>query len=60
MRLERKENAYEKLKKLTRGKNLNQEKYLELIETLDLSTKNKEYLRKLNPRNYIGVAAKLK
>ena len=60
MRLENIENAYEKLKELTRGKGLNQEKYLEFIESLDLSKKNKEYLRKLNPRNYIGIASKFK
>ena len=60
MRLENIENAYEKLKKLTRGKNLNQEKYLEFINGLDISSKNKQYLIKLTPRNYIGVAAKLK
>ena len=60
MRLENIENAYEKLKKLTRGKNLNQEKYLEFIDGLDISPKNKQYLIKLTPRNYIGVAAKLK
>ena len=60
MRLENIENAYEKLKELTRGKGLNQEKYLEFIESLDLSIKNKEYLRKLNPRNYIGIASELK
>ena len=60
MRLENIENAYEKLKNLTRGKNLNQEKYLEFIDGLDISPKNKQYLKKLTPRNYIGIAAKLK
>ena len=60
MRLENIENAYEQLKYLTRGKTLNQEKYLEFIESLDLSSKNKEYLIKLTPKNYIGLAPKLK
>ena len=60
MRLENIENAYEQLKNLTRGKNLNQEKYLEFIDGLDVSPKNKQYLIKLTPRNYIGMAAKLK
>ena len=60
MRLENIENAYEQLKNLTRGKNLNQEKYLEFIDGLDVSAKNKQYLIKLTPRNYIGIAAKLK
>jgi len=60
MRLENIENAYEQLKNLTRGKDLNQEKYLEFIDGLDVSPKNKQYLKKLTPRNYIGIAAKLK
>ena len=60
MRLENIENAYEQLKNLTRGKDLNQEKYLEFIDGLDVSPKNKQYLIKLTPRNYIGIAAKLK
>ena len=60
MRLENIENAYEKLKELTRGKILNKEKYIEFVEKLDLSQKNKDYLKNLNPRNYIGVAPKLK
>ena len=60
MRLENIENAYEKLKNLTRGKDLNEEKYLEFIESLEISVENKEYLIKLTPRNYIGIAAKLK
>ncbi|MBK85596.1 MAG: adenylosuccinate lyase [Flavobacteriaceae bacterium] len=60
MRLENIDNAYEKLKELTRGKNLNQEKYLRFIETLNISTKNKEYLMKLKPENYIGIASDLK
>ena len=46
MRLENIENAYEQLKNLTRGKNLNQEKYLEFIDGLDISPKNKQYLIK--------------
>ena len=60
MRLENIENAYEKLKDLTRGKNLNKEQYLEFIENLNVSQKNKDYLKSLNPKNYIGVAPKLK
>ena len=60
MRLENIENAYEKLKDLTRGKNLNKEQYLEFIENLDITQKSKDYLKSLNPRNYIGVAPKLK
>ncbi len=60
MRLENIDNAYEKLKKFTRGKDVNKEKYIEFIKSLNISSKNKEYLLKLNPENYIGVASKLK
>ena len=60
MRLENIENAYEKMKDLTRGNNLKKEQYLEFVENLDISQKNKDYLTNLNPRNYIGVASKLK
>ena len=60
MRLENIENAYEKLKDLTRGKNLNKKQYLVFVENLDVSQKNKDYLKNLNPRNYIGAAPKLK
>ena len=60
MRLENIENAYEKLKDLTRGKNLNKEQYLEFVENLDITQNNKDYLKSLNPRTYIGVAPKLK
>ena len=60
MRLENIDNAYEKLKELTRGKSLNKQKYIEFINDLNISSKNKEYLLKLKPENYIGVAPKLK
>lgn len=60
MRLENIDNAYEKLKELTRGKSLNKQKYIEFISDLNISSKNKEYLLKLKPENYIGVAPKLK
>ena len=60
MRLENIENAYEKLKDFTRGKNLNKEQYLEFVENLNITQNNKDYLKSLNPRNYIGVAPKLK
>ena len=60
MRLENIDNAYEELKELTRGKSLNKQKYIEFINDLNISSKNKEYLLKLKPENYIGVAPKLK
>ena len=60
MRLENINNAYEKLKDLTRGKDLNEEKYLEFVKSLEISDENKNFLLKLKPKNYIGVGAKLK
>ncbi len=60
MRLENIDNAYEKLKELTRGKTLNKQKYIEFINDLNISSKNKEYLLKLKPENYVGIAPKLK
>ena len=60
MRLENIDNAYEKLKELTRGKDLNEEKYLEFVKSLKISDENKDFLLKLKPKNYIGVAAKIK
>ena len=60
MRLENIDNAYEKLKELTRGKSLNKQKYIEFINDLNISSKNKEYLLKLKPENYVGIAPKLK
>ena len=38
----------------------NKQKYIEFISSLNISSKNKEYLLKLKPENYIGVAPKLK
>ena len=45
MRLENIENAYERLKDLTRGKNFNKKQYLEFVENLDVTQKNKDYLK---------------
>ncbi len=53
------ENPYEKLKKLTRGKSFNQTKWIELIDSLEIPTKEKDRLKKLTPSKYIGLANKL-
>jgi adenylosuccinate lyase len=53
------ENAYEKLKKLTRGKVLNKKIVHTFIDTLDLPHKEKVFLKKLTPANYIGLAKEL-
>lgn len=50
---------YEKLKALTRGKNVAMEDIRAFIETLDVSAEVKKELLRLTPENYIGLAEKL-
>ena len=59
MRLEGINDAYEQLKRLSRGKRLNKTSYIEFVKTLDISTKSKEKLLKLTPHSYVGLAKKL-
>jgi len=47
--------AYEKIKNLSRGKALTREKFLEFVETLDLSMADKVKLQMLVPENYKGI-----
>jgi len=51
------ENAYEKLKDLTRGKGITPEALQTFIDGLDIPADAKAELRKLTPANYIGNAA---
>jgi adenylosuccinate lyase len=53
------ENAYEKLKDLTRGKKVNAEGIKQFVATLDLPEAEKAKLAQLTPHNYIGLADKL-
>jgi adenylosuccinate lyase len=47
---------YETLKALTRtGKGISKETIKEFIETLNVSEKVKEELRRLSPQNYVGI-----
>ena len=50
------ENAYEKLKDLTRGKGITPEALQAFIEGLDIPAQAKAELRQLTPANYIGNA----
>ena len=59
MRLEGINDAYEQLKRLSRGKRLDKSSYIEFVKTLDISTKSKEKLLKLTPHSYVGLAKKL-
>jgi len=54
------ENAYDKLKELTRGKNgINRESLHTFIQTLDIPAEEKQRLSNLTPETYIGKAADL-
>jgi len=50
------ENAYEKLKELTRGTEINQQSIREFIKELDIPQDAKEQLLNLTPESYIGYA----
>ena len=50
------ENAYEKLKDLTRGKGITPDALQAFIDGLDIPAEAKAELRKLTPANYIGNA----
>ncbi len=49
-------NAYEKLKELTRGTDVNQQVIQEFIKTLSIPAQAKEDLLQLTPANYLGYA----
>ncbi|HCY39290.1 MAG TPA: adenylosuccinate lyase, partial [Neisseriales bacterium] len=53
------ENAYEKLKDLTRGKKVDAAGIQLFVAGLDLPEAEKAKLAALTPHNYIGLAAKL-
>ena len=50
------DNAYEQLKELTRGQNINQETLSVFINQLDIPKDAKTRLLKMTPQNYIGNA----
>ena len=56
MRRYRREQPYEKLKELTRGKKVNAEVVAEFINGLALPDQVKAELKLLSPQNYIGQA----
>ncbi|MDA9211350.1 adenylosuccinate lyase [Methylophilaceae bacterium] len=60
MRKNKIKNPYEKLKDLTRGnQNINKESLHSFIKLLKLPKKDEDYLLKLTPQNYIGLATLL-
>lgn len=52
-------NAYEKLKELTRGKDITAQLIKDFIINLDISNNEKETLLDLTPANYLGLANNL-
>jgi len=52
-------NPYEQLKELTRGKSITKEGIQTFIENLDIPRDAKDYLLKLTPSNYVGLAVEL-
>ena len=54
-----KEDAYEKLKELTRGHSINQKSLRIFVENLDIPDSDRQKLLALSPNTYIGLATKL-
>jgi len=53
------EQAYEKMKSLSRGKNLDKNMIQQIIQGSNIPTEEKTRLLQLNPKNYLGLAEKL-
>jgi adenylosuccinate lyase len=51
--------AYDKIKKLTRGKPLTKESYLQLVNSLDVAEKDRVALLELTPHTYLGEINKV-
>lgn len=58
MRRYRIEKPYEKLKELTRGKEINQSTIQQFVETLEIPDQAKQLLMEMTPRQYLGNAVK--
>ncbi|WMY94721.1 MAG: adenylosuccinate lyase [Arsenophonus sp.] len=53
------ENAYEKLKTISRGKNITKNDITKFIDSINLPKKEKERLKMMTPANYLGYAIKM-
>ncbi len=53
------QNAYELLKRLSRGKVLSKKELDEFVEKLDISSEDKQKLINLSPKTYIGLASEI-
>ncbi len=52
-------NGYELMKKLSRGKDIDEKNLMEFINTMDVPSEDKKRLLQLTPQSYIGYAEKL-
>lgn len=59
MRMYGVQNAYEKLKELTRGRTIRPDRVQEFVKSLDIPEDAKDRLLKLTPGDYLGLAEKL-
>ena len=59
MRYEGIPDAYEQLKKLSRGASITKQEYINFIENLNISKSGKDKLLNLSPASYIGLAKSL-
>ena len=59
MRYEGINNAYEQLKKLSRGNKLDKNSYIQFVKNLEISNYSKSKLLNLTPAKYIGLSKKL-
>ena len=59
MRYEGIPDAYEQLKKLSRGSKLDQKTYISFIKSLSINEDSKEKLLNLKPNLYIGKAKEI-
>ena len=59
LRLEGKRDAYDLVKKITRGKTLTRKSYIEVVEKLIDNKKYKKILLQLKPESYLGLAKNL-
>ena len=53
------EDSYNKIKSISRGKKLDYQSYIKIIDDLKINKADKELLSKLTPKKYIGLAEKL-
>ena len=59
MRYEGISDAYERLKKISRGNKLDKNSYIQFVKTLEISNSSKSKLLDLTPSKYIGLSKKL-